>query len=66
MKTFRAITWVEYNYSNAFGGEWCLVESVVVDQNGYAMQKITSCQSKTVIATRYCNKGIWDKWITLT
>lgn len=60
--TFSGLTWVNKNYNSDFGGQWCFVDSFKIDDNKYAMQRITSAQTNTVLATRYCNNGVWSNW----
>lgn len=64
IETFSGGTWVNKNYNADFGGQWCFIDSFVVDtaDNGYAMQRITATDGKTVLATRFCNKGTWGNW----
>lgn len=60
---FYGITWVNSNYNSSFGGQWCFIDSTIVDTSGpYAMQKITPVENKAMIATRYCTKGTWGAW----
>lgn len=60
--TFSGLTWVNNNYNSDFGGQWCFVDSFKIDDNKNAMQRITSAQTNTVLATRYCNNGVWSNW----
>lgn len=64
IETFSGGTWVNKNYNADFGGQWCFIDSFVVNtaDNGYAMQRITATDGKTVLATRFCNKGTWGNW----
>ena len=59
---FEAISWINPNYDKTFGNQWCFVKSIRIDQAGYAFQFIISCQLKTAVASRYCDKGTWGKW----
>ena len=60
---FYGVTWVNSNYNSTFGGQWCFIDSTIVDNSGpYAMQRITSCENAAVLATRYCTKGTWGAW----
>lgn len=60
---FYGITWVNSNYNSTFGGQWCFIDSTIIDNSGpYAMQRIMSCENATVLATRYCTKGTWGAW----
>ena len=60
---FYGITWVNSNYNSTFGGQWCFIDSTIVDNSGpYAMQRIMSCENAAVLATRYCTKGTWGAW----
>ena len=59
---FEAISWINSNYDKTFGNQWCFVKSIRIDQAGYAFQFIISCQLKTTVASRYCDKGTWGKW----
>lgn len=59
---FEAISWINLNYNKTFGNQWCFVKSIRIDQAGYAFQFIISCQLKTTVASRYCDKGTWGKW----
>ena len=60
---FYGITWVNSNYNSTFGGQWCFVDSSIVDTSGpYAMQRIMSCENAAILATRYCTKGTWGAW----
>lgn len=60
---FYGITWVNYNYNSTFGGQWCFIDSTIIDNSGpYAMQRIMSCENAAVLATRYCTKGTWGAW----
>ena len=57
---FYGITWVNSNYNSTFGGQWCFIDSTIIDNSGpYAMQRIMSCENAAVLATRYCTKGTW-------
>lgn len=61
--TFSGGTWVNKNYNADFGGQWCFVDSFLINDNGpYAMQRIMSAQTNTVLATRYCEKNVWGGW----
>lgn len=64
IETFSGGTWINKNYNADFGGQWCFIDSFVVDtaNNGYAMQRIMSAQKNTVLATRYCEKNVWGDW----
>ena len=64
IETFSGGTLVNKNYNADFGGQWCFIDSFVVNtaDNGYAMQRITATDGKTVLATRFCNKGTWGNW----
>ena len=60
---FYGITWVNSNYNSTFGGQWCFVDSTIIDNSGpYAMQRIMSCENAAILATRYCTKGTWGAW----
>lgn len=60
---FYGITWVNSNYNSTFGGQWCFIDSTIIDNSGpYAMQRIMSCENAAVLATRYCTKGTWGAW----
>ena len=59
--TFSGGTWVSKDYNADFGGQWCLVDSFLINDNG-AMQRIMSTQTNTVLATRYCEKNVWGDW----
>ena len=59
--TFSGGTWVSKDYNADFGGQWCLVDSFLINDNG-AMQRIISTQTNTVLATRYCEKNVWGDW----
>lgn len=60
---FYGITWVNPNYNSTFGGQWCFIDSTIVDNSGpYAMQRIMSCENAAILATRYCTKGTWGAW----
>lgn len=59
--TFSGFTWVNENYNSNFGGQWCFVDSFLI-ANGAALQRITSAQTSTILATRYCNNGVWGNW----
>lgn len=60
---FYGITWVNSNYNSTFGGQWCFIDSTIVDNSGpYAMQRVMSCENAAVLATRYCTKGTWGAW----
>ena len=59
---FEAISWINSDYDKTFGNQWCFVKSMRIDQAGYAFQFIISCQLKTTVASRYCDKGTWGKW----
>lgn len=61
--TFSGGTWINKNYNADFGGQWCFVDSFLIDDNGpYAIQRIMSAQTNTVLATRYCEKNVWGDW----
>lgn len=55
------MSWINPNYDKTFGNQWCFVKSIRIDQAGYAFQFIISCQLKTAVASRYCDKGTWGK-----
>lgn len=60
---FYGITWVNSNYNSTFGGQWCFIDSTIVDNSGpYAMQRVMSCENAAILATRYCTKGTWGAW----
>lgn len=60
---FYGLTWVNYEYNSTFGGQWCFIDSTIIDNSGpYAMQRIMSCENAAVLATRYCTKGTWGAW----
>lgn len=59
---FEAMSWINSNYDKTFGNQWCFIKSIRIDQAGYAFQFIISCQLKTTVASRYCDKGTWGKW----
>ena len=59
---FEAMSWINSNYDKTFGNQWCFIKSIRIDQAGYAFQFIFSCQLKTTVASRYCDKGTWGKW----
>ena len=60
---FYGITWVNSNYNSTFGGQWCFIDSTIIDNSGpYAMQRVMSCENAAVLATRYCTKGTWGAW----
>ena len=59
--TFSGGTWVSKDYNADFGGQWCLVDSFLINDNG-AMQRIMSTQTNTVLKTRYCEKNVWGDW----
>lgn len=59
--TFSGFTWVNKNYNSNFGGQWCFVDSFLVS-TGAALQRITSAQTSTILATRFCNNGVWGNW----
>ena len=60
---FYGITWVNSNYNSTFGGQWCFIDSTIIDNSGpYAMQRVMSCENAAVFATRYCTKGTWGAW----
>ena len=60
---FHGITWVDFNYNSSFGGQWCFIDSIIVDNSGpYAMQRVMSCENAAILATRYCTKGTWGAW----
>lgn len=60
---FYGITWVNSNYNSTFGGQWCFIDSTIIDNSGpYAMQRIMSCENAAVLATRYCEKNVWGDW----
>nr|DAH66525.1 MAG TPA: hypothetical protein [Caudoviricetes sp.] len=60
--TFSGGTWINKDYNADFGGQWCFVDSFLIDGNGAAMQRIMSAQTNTVLATRYCEKNVWGDW----
>ena len=61
--TFSGGTWINKNYNADFGGQWCFVDSFLIDDNGpYTIQRIMSAQTNTVLATRYCEKNVWGDW----
>lgn len=61
--SFSGFTWVNSDYNSDFGDQWCFVDSFLVDKDGkYAAQRITSAQTSTILATRYCTKGTWGNW----
>lgn len=63
IETFSGGTWINKNYNADFGGQWCFVDSFLIDDNGpYAIQRIMSAQTNTVLATRYCEKNVWGDW----
>ena len=38
---FYGITWVNSNYNSTFGGQWCFIDSTIIDNSGpYAMQSV--------------------------
>ena len=60
---FYGITWVNSNYNSTFGGQWCFIDSTIIDNLGpYAIQRIMSCENAAILATRYCTKGTWGAW----
>lgn len=60
---FYGITWVNSNYNSTFGGQWCFIDSTIIDNSGpYAIQRIMSCENAAILATRYCTKGTWGAW----
>lgn len=61
--TFSGFTWVNKNYNSKFGGQWCFVDSFLIAE-GAAMQRITSAQTSTILATRYGEKSVWGDWDT--
>lgn len=65
IENFKCVTWVDSDYNNIFGNQWCFAESKYI-ANGYAMQKLIAAQSKPVIAIRYCNAGKWGDWKCIT
>ncbi len=65
IENFKCVTWVNSDYNNIFGNQWCFVESKYI-ANGYAMQKLIAAQSKPVIAIRYCDSGKWGEWKCIT
>ena len=60
--TFSGGTWINKDYNADFGGQWCFVDSFLIDGNGAAIQRIMSAQTNTVLATRYCEKNVWGGW----
>ena len=60
--TFSGGTWINKDYNADFGGQWCFVDSFLIDGNGAAIQRIMSAQTNTVLATRYCEKNVWGDW----
>lgn len=60
--TFSGGAWISKDYNADFGGQWCFVDSFLIDGNGAAMQRIMSAQTNTVLATRYCEKNAWGDW----
>lgn len=60
--TFSGGAWISKDYNADFGGQWCFVDSFLIDGNGAAMQRIMSAQTNTVLATRYCEKNVWGDW----
>lgn len=60
--TFSGGAWISKDYNADFGGQWCFVDSFLIDGNGAAMQRIMSAQTNTVLATRYCEKNVWGGW----
>ena len=65
IENFKGVTWVNTDYNDIFGNQWCFVESKYI-ASGYAMQKLIAAQSKPVIAIRYCNTGKWGDWKCIT
>ena len=65
IENFKCVTWVDSDYNNIFGNQWCFAESKYI-ANGYAMQKLIAAQSKPVIAIRYCDSGKWGEWKCIT
>lgn len=59
--TFSGFTWINKNYNSKFGGQWCFVDSFLITEVA-AMQRITSAQTSTILATRYCEKNVWGDW----
>ena len=60
--TFSGGTWINKNYNANFGGQWCFIDSFKINDSGYAIQRITAANGKTILATRYCNNGVWGDW----
>ena len=60
--TFSGGSWINKNYNANFGGQWCFIDSFKINDSGYAMQRITAANGKTILATRYCNNGVWGDW----
>ena len=62
---FEAISWIDRNYNEVFGNQWCFIKSLKIGED-YGFQFLISCQTKTAVATRYYEKGIWGKWSVIS
>lgn len=62
---FEAISWVNRNYNEVFGNQWCFIKSLKIGEK-YGFQFLVSCQTKTTVATRYYEEGVWGKWSVIS
>lgn len=62
---FEAISWIDRKYNEVFGNQWCFIKSIKIGED-YGFQFLISCQTKTAVATRYYEKGIWGKWSVIS
>lgn len=62
---FEAISWVSRDYNEVFGNQWCFIKSLKIEEK-YGFQFLVSCQTKTTVATRYYEEGVWRKWSVIS